>query len=286
MSRSIDQLYDRTELTTLQSLEHWGFSPVLIDRLFRPFLGGILLDSRLTASSRMFEFVFKMMSEGDTAVPAAGMGAIPDQLAARLPSGSLRLNARVQSIETAPLRLTLAGGEELSPKAVIVAVEGPEAHRLLNEVPEPASRRVTCLYFAAEKAPLPGPWLYLNGNNQPPVNNAAILSELSGHYAPPGAALISATVLGKPGTKDIALAGEVRDQMVRWFGPAAHRWRHLKTYTIEHAQPAVTPLEDRSPRFRPGLYLCGDYRSTPSIHHAMRSGRLAAEALLADGAAG
>ncbi len=53
----------------------------MIHRFFRPFFGGILLDGELKTSSRMFEFVFKMLSEGDTSVPARGMGAIPAQIA-------------------------------------------------------------------------------------------------------------------------------------------------------------------------------------------------------------
>ena len=39
-----------------------------------------------------FEIV---LAKGGAAVPAAGMQAIPDQLAARLPEGTIRLNSRV-----------------------------------------------------------------------------------------------------------------------------------------------------------------------------------------------
>ena len=40
---------------------------------------GIFLENELKTSSRMFEFVFKMFSEGDTAIPGRGMGMIPKQ---------------------------------------------------------------------------------------------------------------------------------------------------------------------------------------------------------------
>lgn len=59
------------------------------------------MDAKLETSSRMLEFVFRMFAEGDTAVPALGMQAIPEQLAAGLAPGTVRLNARVAAVETA-----------------------------------------------------------------------------------------------------------------------------------------------------------------------------------------
>ena len=40
----------------------------------------------------MFEFVFRMLAEGDNALPAKGMAAIPEQLAAGLPAGTISYN--------------------------------------------------------------------------------------------------------------------------------------------------------------------------------------------------
>src|SRR5271155_1575748 len=78
---SLEDLFRRTERTTKDDLLAEGFSQDMMHRFFSPFLGGILLDGDLKSSSRMFEFVFKMLSEGSTVVPAGGMGAIPAQLA-------------------------------------------------------------------------------------------------------------------------------------------------------------------------------------------------------------
>ncbi len=89
-----DRFYD-PELTTLGALQDDGFSASMIDRFFRPFLGGIFLDAELRTSSRMFQFVFRMVSLGSVCLPADGMEAIPRQLASALPPGSIRLGARV-----------------------------------------------------------------------------------------------------------------------------------------------------------------------------------------------
>src|ERR1700741_3828513 len=92
---SIDRIFKRPERSTKDSLVAAGFSEEFVHRFFRPFFGGIFLDGELKSSSRMFEFVFKMLSEGDIAVPTRGMGAIPAQLAAKLPAGTGQLHARV-----------------------------------------------------------------------------------------------------------------------------------------------------------------------------------------------
>jgi len=71
----------------------------MLDRFFRPFLDGVFSNRELEISSRMFEFGFRMFSSGETALPARGMGAIPEQISSRLPGGSICLNSRVESIQ-------------------------------------------------------------------------------------------------------------------------------------------------------------------------------------------
>jgi predicted NAD/FAD-dependent oxidoreductase len=98
-------------------------------------------------------------------------------------------------------------------------------------------------------------------------------------YAPPGAALISVSVLGRCEDVD-----SVRDQLADWFGEAVRSWRGLKTYAIDYALPRQAPpalaIPEREVRVRRGLYICGDHRDNASIQGAMVSGRRAAEALL------
>ena len=68
-----------------------GFSAEIIDRFFRPFLGGIFFDTRLRTSSRLFAFVMRMLATGSNCLPARGIGAVAEQLAGRLAPGSLVL---------------------------------------------------------------------------------------------------------------------------------------------------------------------------------------------------
>jgi len=280
---SLEDLFERTDRATKDDLRAEGFSQEMIHRFFRPFIGGILLDGELQSSSRMFEFVFKMLSEGDIVVPAMGMAAIPAQLAAKLPANSLRLNTKVESLHEN--EITLQGGEKLQARAIVIAADGPAAAHLVGEA-EPASRSVTCFYYAADESPVAQPMLVLNGDGAGPVNNFAVMTQVAPSYAPAGQHLISISVLGIQALTDMQLGGFIIAQMKSWFGPVARSWRFLRSYRVPHAQPQQYPgaLEppQRAVRVRPGVYVTGDHRDNASIHGAMLSGRRAAEAVLAD----
>ncbi len=279
---SPDTLLEGPDRSTQEYLRTQGFGSGIIDGFFRPFFGGVLLNTRLTDSSRIFRYVFRMFSEGNTSVPRKGMGEIPLQLAGRLPQGAIRMQARV--VEVKPGGVTLASGEELRGRAVVVATEGPEAARLLPGIPDPGSKSTTCLYFDAPKSPVRGPMLVLDGEGKGPVNHLAVMSEVSPDYAPPGRSLVSASCLGLPKEDEGALTGAVLGQMERWFGPRVREWRHLRTYRITHAQPVQDPgvldPPERSVVMGPGLFVCGDHRETASLQGAFHSGRRAAEAVL------
>lgn len=284
LGESADAIATHPEQRTIELLRDAGFSATMIDRFFRPFFGGVLFDADLNASSRMFEFVFRMFATGDTAVPAGGMEAIPRQLAATLPSDAIRTGVRVARIMDDGVVTT--AGERLAAQAVVVATEGDEAARLL-EAPAPrAPRGGTCVYFAADRPPVSDPLLVLDGEHSGPVNNLAVVTNVAPSYAPPGAALISATLIGQADQPDEVLVPMMRHQLTGWFGATVSGWRHLRSYRIRYAQPDQTPPAldpmSRPVRIKPGLYVCGDHLETASIHGAMRSGRLAGEACVAD----
>ncbi|HEV2844219.1 MAG TPA: NAD(P)/FAD-dependent oxidoreductase [Thermoanaerobaculia bacterium] len=279
---TLEQIFTRPETTTLEALKRFGFSDPIINTFFRPFFGGIFLETELATPSRMFEFVFRMFSEGKAALPAEGIEAIPRQLAARLAPDSLRLKARVETIGTGEVRL--AGGERVPAAAVVLATESTEAARLMPELHPPGWHDTACLYYAAAKSPIPKPLLALNGEGSGAVDNLCVPSAVAPTYAPAGQALVSATVVGASGADEKDLESEVRKQLTSWFGPGVGSWKHLRTYRIRQALPARKSLEPAAlpVRRNPGLYICGDHRETPSLQGAMVSGRRAAEAVVED----
>jgi glycine/D-amino acid oxidase-like deaminating enzyme len=257
------------ERTTREALADAGLSSAAADGFLAPFLRGIFLEGELSTTSRFLGFVLSTFSAGPAAVPERGMGEIAEQLAE---GTDVRLDTPVARVS--PRTVALAGGEELEARAVVVATA-----RLLDDAPA-GWNGVTCLYFDAPRAPLPGAWLVLDGEGAGPVNNLSVPTEVSPAYGPHGRALVSASVLGVGEPDEEA----VRRQLAGWFGAIVRDWRLVRTYRIAHALPAwpVDVSLERPPRVEEGLYACGDHRTHPSLNGALRSGRLAAEAILAD----
>jgi phytoene dehydrogenase-like protein len=282
---TVPEILEREETTALEALRsRWKFSPSMIDRFFRPFFGGIFFDRALGASSRMFEFLFKMFAEGQTVLPAGGMDRIPAQMRASLPAEAVRLDATVASVDGQRVRLD--DGETLEAPAVVVATPAPEADRLVGGIEPVEGRSTVCLYFSAPSSPLDDPILVLNGDGVGPINNVAVPSDVAPGYAPAGRALVAAVVVGPPPEDDEALRRAVRDQLIDWFGLEAGGWTHLRTVHVPYALPEQAPpflsAPRRAVRRRPGLYVCGDHRRTGSINGALASGRAAARAVVAD----
>lgn len=269
--------------TTAEALAERGFSTAMIERFFRPLVGGIQLDPDLQASRRMFDIIFRMLADGAATVPARGMQALSDQLAAALPKGSVHLDSPVA--EVSPGVVHIADGRRVEARSVVVATEGPAAVTLLGAdrlgVPEVRSRPVGCVWFAADRAPTDTRMIVLDGGSTGPVLNVAVMSNVAPEYAPPGRHLIAAAM---PGHVEGDLVGAARRQLRGWWGSQVDAWEHLRTHRIAHGQP------DQSPPLRPrrrvtlgdGLYVCGDHRDTASIQGALHSGRRTAEALSAD----
>ena len=115
-----------------------------------------------------------MFAEGRAALPAGGMGQIPRQLAGlvRAGGGEIRTGSPVASVNERTV--TLAGGQTLRGRAIVVATELPAAERLLgrlagNSGPE---RSACTVYFAAERPPIGSPTLVLNGQGEDRGNSS------------------------------------------------------------------------------------------------------------------
>jgi protoporphyrinogen oxidase len=252
----------------------------MIDGFFRAFYGGIFLERELRTSSRMFEFTFQMFADGYATLPAKGMQSIPEQLAARLPSGGIRLNAAVCSVEERAV--VLETGERWEADAVVVATDAKTAGRLLPEagVDEVAWRAVTGIYFSAPRSPLNEAIIALNGDGDGLVNNVCVISDVVPEYAPAGKSLISVSVLGVDETSDLEM--RVQEELEAWFGPQVRAWEHLRTDRIKQALPEQPrmPLNEGI-RKQNGVFLCGDYCTSASIEGAIVSGKDTAAAVLA-----
>lgn len=279
-------------------LRRRGFSQAAIDRFFRPFYGGIFLDRSLRTSAKCLRFNFKMLSDGRTCVPARGVGAISQQLAAELrAAGRIRLGARVAALSTDGERVTgaqLDDGSLLIADATVLAVPAPEAARLSGLPTPTGSLSTATLYFAGGRPLYRGRKLLLNADPGAFVNNAVLLSNVAPEYAPPGQHLLSATVLGAPDLDDAALSERALADLRGMFAgeqaalDALAGYRPLRIYRIPYAQfpqpPGLHPGLPDNASGRPGLFFAGEFTEASSLNAAMVSGEKCAD-LLAPGPA-
>ena len=282
----------RPQVTTAERLAEVGFSAGLVDGFFRPFLAGTFFDPDLTTSSRVTELVFRCFFRGDVAVPAAGMGALPAQLAAALPAGTVRLSDPVRAVRHVDggLAVDTAHGA-VAARAVILAVDAPALARIAVDGAPPAvaaapGRGTAAVHLAAPRSPTGGrPDLHLGAPGEGPIATLATMSDVAPSYAPPGRTLITVSTVGVPDADDDTLVAAVRAQARGWFGDEVDAWRPLAVQRIPYAQPRQD-VGDLDGLARPvahgrGVWVCGDHRDTGSLQGAMVSGRRTAEALLA-----
>ena len=261
--------------TTYHALLSDGFSEAMIDGFFRPFVGGIQLDPTLQTSRRMFDVIMRCLLTGDAAVPAGGMGAMSTQLASHLPPQAVRLEAPVSAVKPGEVRI---GDRVVAAQRVIVATEGPAAASLLG-LDAVESNPATCVWFAADEAPVDDRYLILDSSASGPALNIAVMSNVAPEYAPAGKTLIAAAC---PGIHNPHAEAPVRKQLALIWGSAVESWRHLRTDTIAHGQPRQYPpfAPKKKIDLGEGLFVCGDHRDTASIQGALFSGRRCGEAVV------
>jgi phytoene dehydrogenase-like protein len=242
----------------------------VVERFLRPFLSGVLGERALVTSAAYVRLVWRCFALGTIAVPAAGMGALPAQLAHNLPEKVLRSGRRVNRVE--PGRVE-ADGETLSARAVVVATDPRTAADLLPGLDVAALHTLTTYYHAAPARPADEPLLHLDATGGPIANTVAMPDA----YAPAGRALVSSTVVGAAIPEP-----DVRRELARIYGASTDDWEHLRTDEVRGALPAFPagrPLRS-AVDLGDGVFVAGDHRDTPSQQGALVSGRRAAEAVL------
>ncbi|MFF9505208.1 NAD(P)/FAD-dependent oxidoreductase [Streptomyces sp. NPDC014656] len=263
--------------TTLDALTAAGVSPRLVETFFRPFLSGVFLEDRLETSARFFHLVWRSMLRGTLCLPAGGIGAVPAQLASRLPPGVVRCGAPVSALTSGGV--ALADGREVSSRAVAVATGGRVAAELLPGLRVPDGRTVTTLYHAAARPPLEEPLLVVDSRRR--FLNTCVLTAVQPGFSTDGRALVSTSVLGSP---DAAHTDAVRHALGEVYGVDTDGWELVHRVTVTDALPAMpgpSPLL-RATRWAPGRYVCGDHRATGSLQGALASGARAARTVLDD----
>jgi phytoene dehydrogenase-like protein len=282
-------------LSTRALLQQRGFSASAIAAFFAPFYGGILLDRSLQSSASVLMYTFKMLAEGQTAVPAAGMGAIAEQLAQAIPAGAIRVSHRVAAVTTEGQRVTgvrLDSGEIHAADTVVLATDPPALRDLAQTagvsltIPDGALGCAT-VYLTSSAPLLPGSALWLNPRPDGTVSHAITITNVAPSYAPTGQHLTAATVLGHAAAlPEAELVAQVRADLRAMTAPAEPPASELQAvWRVPYSQYPQPPgsVARRLPAQTTvhGLWLASELCHTSSLEGAARGGVAAAQAILA-----
>ena len=244
-----------------------------LDRVLKPFLRGVYLTDLSNVFAPAGLEIIKTFIGGKPGLPRAGVGALSAAIANEI--NDLRLGVAVNSIKAGKV-LTTAG--EIAANEIIVATDSTTAAQLLDLTSVAKLSSCTTWYHNAPIAPVSHGQLIVDGQSRGAVINTLVISNFIPEYAPVGKNLISST------TELGVTESEVRRHLATIYNCDNRDWELVAKYEIPAALPigakAITqPIQTLG---RDGIYLAGDAQVAPSQNGALKSGRLAALAVLAN----
>lgn len=271
----VSTLRRRIDTTIAEALRAAGVNQATQRQLLVPFLAGVLGEDQLATSRRYADLVFRSFALGTPALPAAGMQAMPDQLAAQIEQ--LYCHTPVTHISHNTVHSTLG---TISASAIVLATDAPARAQLLGQPNHVQYWPLTTWYFAVDKqrGPLLNSTGVLTTPSTGPIVNTAVVSDTAHSYAPDSQHLIAASAIGTshPGS------AVIRKAVAQIYGVGVQELTEIGHYQIEKALPRSTPPHKFDPNIRVNDYivLAGDDLATPSIQGALASGTSAARTVL------
>ncbi len=243
------------------------------ERVLRPFLRGVYLTELTNISAPAGLEIIKTFVTGKPGLPRSGAGALSEAMANRV--HDLRLGITVNAVKAGVV--TTSSGE-IQASQIIIATDSTTAAQLLDLGSVPKLAGCTTWYHSATSAPAANGQLIVDGQNRGAAINTLVISKFIPEYAPSGKNLISSTT-------DIGVTeSEVRRHLATLYNCDNRDWELIAKYEIPAALPIrangiTQPIQSC---VREGVFLAGDGQVTPSQNGALKSGRLAAMAALAN----
>ena len=243
------------------------------ERVLQPFLRGVYLTDLTNIAAPAGLEIIKTFISGKPGLPSHGVGVLSGVIAKEI--SDLRLGVTVNSIKTGMVTTSVG---EIQASEIIVATDSTTAAQLLDLGSVPKLAGCTTWYHSATLAPVSYGQLIVDGQNRGAVINTLVISNFIPEYAPRGKALISTT------TDTGITESEVRRHLATLYNCDNRGWELIAKYEIPAALPIranriTQPIQSF---VREGIYLAGDGQVSPSQNGALKSGRLAAMAVLAN----
>jgi protoporphyrinogen oxidase len=241
--------------------------------VLRPFLRGVYLTDLSNIAAPAGLEIIKTFISGKPGLPSRGVGALSVVMAKQV--NDLRLGVTVNSIKSGVVTTSVG---EIKASEIIVAADSTTAAQLLDLGSVPKLAGCTTWYHSAPIAPVAHGQLIVDGQNRGAVINTLVISNFIPEYAPAGKNLVSTT------TDTGITESEVRRHLATLYNCDNRDWELLAKYEIPAALPIgakgiTQPIQSF---VRAGIYLAGDGQVSPSQNGALKSGRLAAMAVLAN----
>ncbi len=270
----LESIFTSEETTTLDYLMAKGFSDAIISSFFKPFFSGIFLEPDLRTSCRMFQFVYKMFGEGRAVLPQNGIGAIADQLVAKLNSTKIVYNVSVKSI--ADRDLILSNGETVKGDYTLIATNTSDlVPNLRNQ--EIAWKGCDTLYFRCSERAFKKPLIGLIADEGALINNIFYLTALGANWADKGE-LLCVTVVKDHALDGEALQNKVEQDLQQFCGITTLDF--IKRYHIPKGLPDLRNLRNSmapsETQLKDTVFLAGDHLLNGSLNAAMMAGEKAA----------
>ena len=272
--KSLDEIFESGETTTLKYLIEFGFSPKIIERFFKPFFAGIFLESNIQTSSRMFEFVYKMFGEGYATIPKLGIGEISNQLKNKLHNTEFIFNCEVKDITND--KILMVSGENLPHDGVIIATNSTSMIRS-HKGSDMKWKSCMCLYFEVDQTNIPANTIALIADGGNYTNNLYAYTDVK-----TGKTILSVTTLEHMNKTDAEIIENIIAEVKKYTG--ALKVDFIHHYRIKQALPDIQNLkmtvQSAENQVMDNIFLAGDALMNGSLNAAMESGYIAAKSLL------
>jgi len=272
--KSLDEIFESRETTTLQYLIEFGFSPKIIERFFKPFFAGIFLESNIQTSSRMFEFVYKMFGEGYATIPKLGIGEISNQLKNKLHNTEFIFNCEVKDITND--KILMVSGENLPHDGVIIATNSTSMIRS-HKGADMKWKSCMCLYFEVDQTNIPANTIALIADGGNYTNNLYAYTDVKTEKT-----ILSVTTLEHMNKTDAEIIENIIAEVKKYTG--ALKVDFIHHYRIKQALPDIQNLkmtvQSAENQVMDNIFLAGDALMNGSLNAAMESGYIAAKSLL------
>ncbi|GIR11760.1 MAG: oxidoreductase [Cryomorphaceae bacterium] len=276
--KSIEKIFSSKELKTIDYLEKWGFSKKIIENFFEPFFAGIFLETELSTSSRMFEFVFKMFAQGDVAIPESGIQEIPYQIAKKLTRTNFMFNTQVDKILEG--EIILKDKSKIKSDYTIIATE---AKNLLEGRNLSSVKWKSCVnfYFEIKQKSLGNGLIGLLPGKNTVINNIFFVSGIKSKIT--GAKqLLSVTVIDSKSLSNGELIDRVKYELKKYC--RINVIRLISQFNVTKSLPDLHDISNtKTPsefQISDTIFLAGDHELNPSLNAAITSGEMSALQLI------